>query len=214
VSRAILAVAIAAGVGVAVVAVILGAGALASGLPSRPVSSVPALLSEPAGVPGAGLTLAADGLGAVAFGVDEATAVDALTELLGTPVEDGPQPCESESDLVRYVRWGNLTIALPDGSFTGYVIGVYFPPDSPELQVSTEEGLVAGASVAELVASYGDRVAWTTLEETGFADPIEGFGIDGYLLDAPETTGIGGFVEGGREDGRVVTIIAGQPCGP
>lgn len=184
------------------------------GLPSEPVSSVPALLSEAAGLPGAGLTLEPDGLGPVAFGEEEGAVVDELSDLLGSPVEDGPQPCDSETDLVRYVRWGDLTIALPDGRFAGYIIGVYVPPDSPALQVETAEGIAAGDPASELVAAYGDRFAWTTPEDTGFGEPVEGFGIDGYTADAPATTGIGGFVEGGREDGRVITIIAGQPCGP
>jgi hypothetical protein len=198
------------GIGVVIAAVAL----TPSGLPSRPVPSVPALLSEPAGILGGGLTLAPDGLGAVAFGTDESAAVDALTELLGSPVEDEPQPCDSEEDLVRHVRWGNLVIALPGGVFSGYVNSLYVPPDSPPLQVETAEGLAAGDDASELTAAYGDRVAWTTLEEMGFEETAAGFGIDGYLLDEPSAEGLGGFVEGGTEDGQVVAIIAGQPCGP
>jgi hypothetical protein len=202
-------------IAVALLGVVIAAVILApSGLPSRPVSSVPALLSEPVGILGAGLTLAPNGVGAVEFGTQEDAAVEALTELLGSPVDDEPQPCDSEDDLVRHVRWGNLVIALPEGVFTGYVITIYVPPDSPPLQVETAEGLAAGDEVADLVTAYGDRLEWTTLEDMGFPEPADGFGIDGYLLDEPSATGLGGFVEGGREEGQVVTIVAGQPCGP
>jgi hypothetical protein len=211
------------GAGLAVAAVlVVGAAVVASvilvarpaGLPTRAVASVPALLSEPAGVLGAGLTLAPDGLGAVNFGEDENAAFAALEELLGEPVEDGPQPCQSEEDTVRFVRWGNLSVAFPDGRFGGYIIGLYYRPDSPELRVSTEEGVTLGASVSSLLSAYGDRLDWTAQEESGFAEPADGFGIDGYSTDAPSATGIGGYVEGGREEGRVITFFAGQPCGP
>ena len=198
-----------AGIGVVVAAVILSP----SGLASRPVSSVPPLLSEPAGLPGAGLSLAPDGLGAVAFGDEDGPTLEALTDLLGTPVEDVTQPCDAGTEPVRSVRWGGLTVALVDGAFTGYIIGVYVPPDSPALQVETEEGIAAGDMASELTAAYGDRLAWTAPEETGFGESVEAFGIDGYAADMPAETGMGGFVEGGREDGRVITIIAGQPCG-
>ena len=184
------------------------------GLPSRSVGSVPELLSEPAGIPGAGLTLAADGLGVVDFGADEADAMAILNDLLGTPVEDAPQPCQSKADTVRYVRWGDLSAAFPGGRFGGWIIGVYVPPDSPPLQVETEAGVALDAPVADLLAAYGDHLAWTGQEDTGFPEPIDGFGIDGYSPDSPSATGIGGYVEGGREEGRIITFIAGQPCGP
>jgi hypothetical protein len=184
------------------------------GLPSQPASSVPALLSEPAGVPGAGLVLAPDGLGPVTFGDDAETVVSHLTELLGAPVEDGPQPCESEAEQVRWVRWGNLSAAFADGRFSGYVIGIYYRADSPELRVETAEGIALGATTDELVAAYGDRLSWNSLEESGFEDPVDGFGIDGWDVDDPLPIGIGGFVEGGIEDGRVITFNGGQPCGP
>jgi hypothetical protein len=184
------------------------------GLPTRAVATIPALLSEPAGVLGAGLTLAPDGVGAVDFGEEEDAAYAELEELLGEPVEDIPQPCWSEEDTVRFVRWGNLSVAFPDARFGGYIIGLYYRHDSPELRVATEEGVSLGASAADLLSTYGDRLQWTAPEETGFAEPAEGFGIDGYSPDTPSATGIGGYVEGGREDGRVITFIAGQPCGP
>lgn len=211
-SRILVAVGAVLAVGAAVAAILLVDRP--SGLSTRAVESMPALLSEPAGVLGAGLTLAPDGLGAVDFGEDEGAALAVLEELLGDPVEDGPQPCESEEDTVRFVRWGNLSVAFPDGRFSGYIIGLYYRPDSPERRVSTEEGIALGASAASLLAVYGDRLAWTTQEESGFAEPADGFGIDGYSLDAPAPTGIGGYVEGGREEGRVITFFAGLPCGP
>jgi hypothetical protein len=204
-------------------AVLLGAGLAAvialalaqpAGLPSRSVASVPALLSEPAGVPGANLVLAPDGLGPVTFGEAEEAVVAQLTELLGGPVEDGPQPCESAEDVVRWVRWGNLSAAFPDGQFGGYIIGIYFRQDSPELPIETAEGVGLRATADQLVAAYGDRLAWNAQEESGFAEPAEGFGIDGFSVDDPSPTGLGGFVEGGREEGQVITFFAGQPCGP
>jgi hypothetical protein len=200
--------------GAAIAAVISVALAQPAGLSSRPVASVPALLSEPAGVPGADLVLAPDGLGPVTFGEVEETAVARLTELLGAPVEDGPQPCDSEDDVVRWVRWGNLTAAFPNGQFGGYISGIYFRQDSPELPIETAEGVGLRATVEQLTATYGDRLAWHAQEESGFEDPVEAFGIDGFNVDDPTPTGLGGYVEGGREHGQVITFFAGQPCGP
>ena len=207
--------AMAAGVVVVGLAVIIGFSLTQPvELPSRLVASVPQLLSEPAGALGGDLVLEPDGLGIVAFGESEAAAMATLTESLGTPVEDAPQPCDSETDLVRWVRWGNLSAAFPDGQFGGYVIGVYVPPDSPELRIETADGASLRDSVDELTAVYGNRLAWTGQEETGFSEPIDAFGIDGFDIDNPTPTGMGGYVEGGREDGHVITFFAGQPCGP
>lgn len=180
-------------------------------LASRPVDSVPELLSEPAGIPGAGLVLAADGLGAVAFGEPEADVVAKLNELLGDPVEDSIEDCGTDGGVVRWVRWANLTVALQNGAFTGYISGIYFPPDSPEMPIKTADGVGLRATVDELNAQYGDRLAWLS-HETGFGSPVDAFGIDGFDVNNLTPTGLGGYVEGGRESGRVITFIGGQPC--
>ena len=184
------------------------------GLPSRALESVPALLSEPAGILGAGITLAPDGLGAVDFGADEASTIGILTDLLGAPVEEGPQPCDSEAATVRFVQWGNLSASFPAGRFSGWIIGVYVSPDRQQLRVETAEGIEVGAPRDELLAHYGERVAWTSPEESGFGEPVQGFGIDGYDPDEPTPTGIGGYVEGEGDAARVITLFAGQSCGP
>jgi hypothetical protein len=90
------------------------------GLPSQSAGSVPTLLAEPAGTLGAGLVLAADGLGPVSFGDAGDAVVATLTESLGTPTEDELQPC-SVYGQVRWVRWGSLTISVQDGRFTGFI---------------------------------------------------------------------------------------------
>ena len=207
---------------IALVALALLAGAVvvglvlrpADGFTERPAASVPQLFSEPAGVPGAGLVLAPNGLAAVRFGEPEASAITKLTDLLGAPVEDGPQPCSSETDVVRWVRWGNLSAAFPDGHFGGWVIGIYFPPDSPELQLKTAEGAALRAKVADLERIYGPRLGWYGREESGFSAPVDAFGIDGFDVNYPTPRGLGGYVEGGRDAGQVITFFAGQPCGP
>jgi Tol biopolymer transport system component len=181
------------------------------GLSSHPVSSVPQLLSEPAGIPGAGLVLAPDGLGPVTFGDKEADAVAKLVALLGDPVEDSTEDCGSDGGGVRWVRWANLTVALQDGWFNGYISGIYFPPDSPEMMIKTVDGVGLRATVDELHSTYGDRFAWVGHEES-FGSPVDAFGIDGFDVGQPMPTGLGGYVEGGREEGRVITFLAGQPC--
>ena len=204
-------------VGAAAVVVLAGAVALAfaltrpGGLSSQPVGSVPELLSEPAGIPGAGLSLEADGLGAVAFGDPDGEVMTKLNELLGDPVEDSTEDCGSDGGVVRWVRWANLTIALQNGGFTGYISGIYFPPDSPEMPIKTADGVGLRATVDELTATYGERLAWVS-QESGFGTPLDAFGIDGFDVGQLAPTGQGGYVEGGRESGRVITFIGGQPC--
>jgi hypothetical protein len=153
-------------------------------------------------------------LGAVRFGEPQVTAIDTLTRLLGAPVDDAPEPCRSGTDIVRWVRWGNLSAAFPNGRFGGYVIGIYFPPDSPELQVKTADGAALRAKAAELSRIYGSRLGWYGQETTGFSAPIDAFGIDGFNVNQPVATGLGGYVEGGRDKGQVITFVAGRPCGP
>ncbi|MEP6807008.1 MAG: hypothetical protein ABI978_00215 [Chloroflexota bacterium] len=199
----------------AIIAAALVALKIASpvGLSEQPVRSVPGLLSEPAGVPGAGLVLGPDGLGPVTFGQAEPEVMAKLVELIGDPVEDAPQPCPSENHLVRWVRWANLTIALPAGRFSGYISGVYFPPDSPEMTIQTADKVGLRSTIPELAAAYGNRFAWLPGTGTGSGIQTDTFGIDGYDPGSPSATGIGGFIEGGRKAGHVITIIAGQPCG-
>jgi len=182
-----------------------------AGLSSRPVSSIPELLSEPAGVPGAGLVLAPDGLGPVTFGETEADVLAKLNELLGDPVEDSTDDCGSAGGKVRWVRWANLTIALQDGRFNGYISGIYFPPDSPEMMIRTVDGVGLHATVDELLATYGDRFAWVG-QENGFGSPVDSFGLDGFDVGHLTAIGLGGYIEGGREKGSVITFLAGQPC--
>ena len=196
-------------VGAVALALVLGR---AGGFVSRPVDSVPPLLSEPAGVPGAGLVLAADGLGPVTFGDAEADVLAKLTELLGDPVEDSHEPCRANGDDVRWVRWANLTIALEAGHFNGYISGIYFPPDSPEMPIKTAEGVGLRATVDDLASVYGARLAWSAPVTTGFGNPLDGFGIDGFDVVARAPSGVGGYVEGGRQGGQVITFLAGQPC--
>jgi hypothetical protein len=196
---------------------LVGVGALVlflagpRGLPSQSVGSVPTLLAEPAGTLGAGLVLAADGLGPVTFGEAGDAVVATLTKSLGTPTEDELQPC-SGGDQVRWVRWGNLTVSVQDGLFTGFISAIYIPPGSVEVRIPTEEGVGLGASVDDLVAAYGDRLDWFDQTANGYTTPLVSFGIDGFDIAHPDRTGLGGYVEGGPEEGRVITFLAGQPC--
>ncbi len=183
-----------------------------TGLSSRPVDSVPPLLSEPAGVPGAGLVLAPDGLGPVTFGEAGDEVLAKLTELLSEPVEDSVQPCGSGGGDVRWVRWANLTISLQGGHFNGFISGIYFPPDSPEMMITTAEKVGLRATVDQLTATYGDRLAWLAPVSTGFGNPLDAFGIDGFDVERLAPRGLGGYVEGGRQDGQVITFLGGQPC--
>lgn len=196
---------------VAIAGLVVGAGMLIRppGLASRPVS-VPELLSEPAGVPGAGLVLAPDGLGPVAFGQPEEGVLTRLIEMLGDPVDDSAAPCGDRPG--RWVRWGGLTAYFADGTFHGYLSGIYFPPDSPELMIGTTDGVGLRATAGELTATYGDRLEWFDQPATDFGNPVDPFGIDGFDVASPAPTGLGGYVQGGREEGRVITFLAGQPC--
>jgi Tol biopolymer transport system component len=135
-----------------------------------------------------------------------------LTGMLGDPVEDTLAPCQSGGGDVRWVRWANLSIAFQGGHFVGYISGIYFPPDSPEMPIKTAKGVGLRASVSELKSAYGDRFAWVGEPTAAFGNTVDAFGIDGFDVQHLGPTGLGGYVEGGREGGRVITFIAGQPC--
>lgn len=151
------------------------------------------------------LVLEPDGLGPISFGTDEATAVDELSGLLGEPRSDERWQCADPPGEVRLVDWADLAVFFLDGTFRGYIVGVYYPTEAgPPLGLETAEGLAAGASVEELEAIYGDRATLTEPE-----GPVEGEVLD-LAIDGED--GVGGLVEGSAESGRVIAINAGTAC--
>ena len=78
------------------------------------------------------------GLGPHVFGDAEATVVDALTALLGTPTADEPEECAGQP--ARWVRWADLGIRLASGRFVGFIEGIHYPPGPPPLAIRLRRG--------------------------------------------------------------------------
>jgi hypothetical protein len=191
---------------------------LDTGFPTADVPLPTALPSVGEAAPSAGpdegvreLVIAADGLFGVKFGEPADAVIPHLTQTLGEATEDATQPCESEEDIVRVVRWENLALGFRDGSFTGYTTDIYSFPGASELPLRSEDGLALRVGTRQLAATFGDRIEFGEPEGVdAFPEPITPFGIDGYAV-GEDAEGIGGFVEGGQA-GQVIIIMAGRPC--
>ena len=85
--------------------------------PTRPVAAPTASATSGTPIrPDYGLALTATGLGPHRFGDPEATVVEALIAVLGTPTEDAPEEFAA-GQPARWVRWADLSIRLDSGRF-------------------------------------------------------------------------------------------------
>ena len=153
-----------------------------------------------------GLTLTATGLGPHRFGNAEASVVDALTAVLGTPTEDMEEECPGARQA-RLIRWADLSVRFDSGEFVAYVEGVYYPPGPPPLAIPTAEGLAPGDRATRLFELY-DSAALTEATPPAESDQeITQFEITG---GEPQPHVV--VIEGPLESGRVVAISAGSLC--
>lgn len=155
------------------------------------------------------ILLTPDGFGPATFGEPIESVLADVSELLSSPVEDIDQPCREDEG--RWIRWGNLSALARESTFVGFIVGIYFRQDSPAIGVRTEEGLVLGATGRDLQDRYGDRLQFSE-PVGGFEDgDARSFGVDGYVLGT-STQGLGGYLEGDIDTGKVVTIVGGDLC--
>lgn len=124
------------------------------------------------------VTLAPDGLGDLLVGFPPADVIAGLTALFGEPDLDsdwfatGPSPYGTcPGATMRAVGWGSLvTIFVNDGEdplgerFYTYSYGYDYATnqggvDPRGLELTTDAGIGIGSTVAQLTASYGDRLA-------------------------------------------------------
>ena len=151
-----------------------------------------------------GLTLSATGLGPHRFGDTEATVVDPLTALLGTPTADEPEECAGQP--ARWVRWADLGIRLAAGRFVGFIEGVHHPPGPPPLAIPTAEGLAQGDPASRLFELY-KRAA---LNEVPAPGPSKQEVTQFEITDGSQPLVV--VVEGPLDSGRIAAISAGSLC--
>ena len=144
------------------------------------------------------------GLGPHVFGDAEATVVDALTALLGTPTADEPEECAGQP--ARWVRWADLGIRLASGRFVGFIEGIHYPPGPPPLAIPTAEGLAPGDPASRLFDLY-DRAL---LNEVPAPGPAEQEVTQFEITDGSQPLVV--VVEGPLESGRIAAISAGSLC--
>lgn len=129
-------------------------------------------------VPLPAVTLAPDGLGDLLIGFPPADVIAGLTARFGEPdldsdwIDTGPSLYgECPGNFMRAVGWGSLvTIFINDGEdalgerFYTYSYGYDYATnqggvDPRGLDLTTETGIGIGSRVADLTATYGDRLA-------------------------------------------------------
>lgn len=138
------------------------------------------------------LVLTATGLGPLVFGTPRAEVLAELESRFGAPDDSGPG-CELRGPDVTFVAFKELFVTFDGDTFVDY----NYRGADPALNLTTEEGIGVGSTVAELQATYEDRLTIPGL-------PEEVFGGEDFAIAFPGTEE---FLLGGitstAEDGTV-----------
>lgn len=154
------------------------------------------------------ILLAADGVGAIKFGTDNAANVlKRLIEALGDPEKDQRLPAGTACGATRRFVWANFQVLVNEVISTssagkpglaGWFLG---PPTAAPLDFKTEKGITVGSTVAQLKAAYPDVIVASRGEEG-----------PGFTITAPGGI-ILGLLSAGTDAGKVKNIQAGNYCG-
>ena len=155
------------------------------------------------------ILLAADGIGAIKFGTDNAANVlKRLIEALGPPEKDQRLPAGTACGATRRFVWANFQILVNEVISTssagkpglaGWFLG---PPTAAPLDFKTEKGITVGSTVAQLKAAYGDQVVVAGRGEEG----------PGFTITAPGGIMLG-LLTAATDAGKIKDIQAGNYCG-
>jgi hypothetical protein len=234
----VLVAALAGAIVVVVVFVMLSAVFGGSGFPTRRVSAPTALPSPSSMPPMADLpiVLRGDGLGVVGIGEDAEVVLAEMRRLLGPPVDEWPVSCQhtatgpgssapsppsgspapspttgssAPAPAGRAYRWVDLSVFIVDEVFVGYLDSVFYPPGHPPLGFETEEGVTLGANLAELEATYGQRLRVGRPEPSG-----EGGEDEARPFTVAETgdPGLRGYLLRTDDSETVIVFGAGASC--
>lgn len=176
-------------------------------LPETTTSTAPTTTSVPLSKDK--ILLAADGVGAIKFGTDNAANVlKRLIEALGPPEKDQRLPAGTACGATRRFVWANFQILVNEVISTssagkpglaGWFLG---PPTAAPLDFKTEKGITVGSTVAELKAAYGDDLTVAGRGEEG----------PGFTITAPGGIMLG-LLTAGTDAGKIKDIQAGNYCG-
>ena len=155
------------------------------------------------------ILLAADGIGAIKFGTDNAANVlKRLIEALGEPEKDQRLPAGTACGATRRFVWANFQVLVNEVISTssagkpglaGWFLG---PPTAAPLDFKTDKGITVGSTVAQLKAAYADDVVVASRGEEG----------PGFTITAPGGIMLG-LLSAGTDAGKVKDIQAGNYCG-
>jgi hypothetical protein len=155
------------------------------------------------------IVLAADGVGAIKFGTDNAAHVlKRFIEALGQPEKDQRLPANTACGATRRFVWANFQILVNEVTsmsgagkpgFAGWFLG---PPTAAPLDLKTDKGIGVGSTVAALKAAYPDVI-------------VAGRGEEGPGYTITQPTGIIlGLLNSAADTGKIKDIQAGNYCGP
>lgn len=155
------------------------------------------------------IVLAADGVGAIKFGTDNAANVlKRFIEALGPPEKDQRLPAGTACGATRRFVWANFQVLVNEVTsmsgagkpgFAGWFLG---PLAGAALDFKTDKGIGIGSTVADIKAAYGT--------DHQIARGEQGWG---FTITAPGGIIIGQF-DGGADTNKVKNIQAGNYCGP
>lgn len=159
-------------------------------------------------IPASSLTLAANGIGPIAFDDAAPDAIGRLVASLGKPEEVGVAGEEMglcAGDDGRFVRWAGLTVVvtgtLADGTFTGYRYGAEAVP-TMHLDLVTPSGLRIDDPISTLNQIYSSYQI----------DYVSSDGTDLFRLSDADGLLLWGPVSSIEDPGRVEGIYAPDAC--
>ncbi|MGH8911314.1 MAG: hypothetical protein ACRDVD_02290 [Acidimicrobiia bacterium] len=162
------------------------------------------------------LVLAADGLDVVDLGETYEETLAAVSDRLGQATENSGWVGASSSfgvcpgTVVRMARWSSLRLLFSDGptEFGEDTRHFFYYSQSTVgtdevLDLTTDEGIGLGSTVAELESSFGDDL---TIEST------LRFGV-GFFVDSPGRGLLSGTLTNSSDSGTVTSLGGGFGCG-
>jgi hypothetical protein len=151
------------------------------------------------------LSLAADGIGPLPFGLQAARAMNGLTQALGRAENIRVVPPAANCGVTRIFRWRDFDVLVNEASarsggkpgLVGWSLG---PPSPSGLGLKTAKGIGIGSTVTAVKAAYGTAVT-------------PGQGPNGPTLQITAPSGvITAELDGHGDAARVTTLRAGATC--
>jgi len=140
---------------------------------------------EPSGSP---VQLAANGVASARFDQTESSAINALDQALGNPVQ-GPVNMDGNCDIDAAEQWATLTAYFHQGIFVGYGTWAVGGEAVPRGNFQTAVGLRVGDTITRAKQLYGAEFQTSFAQGGSWSISTQGGQLFGYLGAPPNEAG-------------------------